>query len=276
MNEQYRVVLVIPPGYIHARCFAETAFLLKNSLVDVGKDCDIAINDFAKNRTNIVLGYHLLGTPDIPGLFRYIPYQLEQLSASENLFSDKIRSLLEGAAEIWDYSQENIEFLANQGISARHLPVGYHPSLEMISKGVLKDIDILFFGSMADRRKNVLDTLSESGANVKTLFGVYGKDRDALIARARIVINIHYYSSKIFEAIRTSYLFNNACCVVSESSEQYPYPNVAAALVDYDSLASKCMEILATPGATNMLGQQNYEEFRTHYIMKDMVRPLVS
>jgi hypothetical protein len=276
MNEQYRVVLVIPPGYIHARCFTETAFLLKNSLLDVGKDCDIAINDFAKDRTNIVLGYHLLGTPDIPGLFRYIPYQLEQLSASENLFCDKIRSLLASAAEIWDYSRENIEFLAKQGLKARHLPVGYHPSLEMIQKGVPKDIDILFFGSMAERRKKILDTLSKSGANVKTLFGVYGKDRDALISRARIVINIHYYSAKIFEAIRTSYLFNNACCVVSESSEQYPYPKVAATLVNYDSLVPKCLEILATRGLSDKLGRQNYEEYRTSYVMKDMVRPLVN
>jgi hypothetical protein len=276
MNEKFRIVLAIPSGYAHAKCFTEAAFLLKNSLQDLGRECDIAINDFSPDRTNVVLGYHLLAAGDRLRFYRYIPYQLEQLSASESVFSDNVKNILSGAAAVWDYSRENIQFLARHGIAAQHLLVGYHPALEMIPKGAAKDIDVLFFGSMVDRRKKVLDGLAAAGARVHALFGVYGKERDAFIARARIVINIHYYSSKIFEAIRTSYLFNNACCVVSEESEVYPYPGVSAMLVPYERLVDTCLGLLEENGAPDELGQRNYEDFRAGYLMRDMVKKLVA
>ncbi len=275
MKEQYRIVLIVPTGYVHAHCFTEIAFLLKNSLQDLGNPCDIAINEFAKDRTNVVLGYHLLAAANYIPPFRYIPYQFEQLSAAEGVFSDKVKALLEGGAVVWDYSPENIAFLAGHGIAARHLPVGYHPALEMIPKDIPKDIDVLFFGSMAERRKKILDALDGSGAKVKSLFGVYGKQRDSFIARAKIVLNIHFYSSKIFEAVRTSYLFNNARCVVSEASDVYAYPAVSAKLVDYENLPEACLELLRKDGETEELGEKNYEEFRKNYVMKEMVRAVL-
>jgi hypothetical protein len=174
---------------------------------------------------------------------------------------------------VWDYSQENIEFLKNQGISARHLPVGYHESLEQIPQAAEKDIDILFFGSLGDRRQAILAKLENTGkARVKTLFGVYGKQRDEFIGRSKILINIHYYSTKIFEAVRVSYLLNNRCCVVSEESSVYPYPGVNIPLVTYDSLAEKCLDILDKDGAYKALGESSYREFKTRYEMKSLVK----
>jgi len=95
MNEKFRVVLAIPSGYAHAKCFTEAALLLKNSLQDLGRECDIAINDFSSDRTNVVLGYHLLAAGDNLRRFRYIPYQLEQLGASESVFSDNVKNIFQ-------------------------------------------------------------------------------------------------------------------------------------------------------------------------------------
>jgi hypothetical protein len=55
------------------------------------------------------------------------------------------------------------------------------------------------------------------GLRVESAFGCYGEERDALIARARIVLNVHYYESKVFEVVRVSYLLANRKCVLSES-----------------------------------------------------------
>ena len=158
--KSYRIVIVVPQGYQHSLCFAEVAILLKNSLISCGYSCDVVVNDFAKDRINIVLGYHLL-EPN-PGLktFDFIPYQLEQLSSAEPDFAQKALQILLLAQEVWDYSPENIVFLAGLGIVAKHVPVGYHKSLEQIPVGQNKDVDVLFFGSKGDRRQKILKKFS--------------------------------------------------------------------------------------------------------------------
>jgi hypothetical protein len=278
MKDQYRVVIIVPAGYKHSLCFTEVAFLLRNTLMANGIGCDLTVNELAQDRINIILGFHLLNFGDYLSPYRYIPYQLEQLSASEGVFSDNVKSILSRGIAVWDYSQENIGFLKSQGISAQHLPVGFHESLEQIPQDKEKDIDVLFFGSLGDRRQAILSKLEKSGrASVKTLFGVYGKERDEYIARAKILLNIHYYSTKIFEAVRVSYLLNNRCCVISEESSVYPYPGVNIPLVPYDSLVDACLDVLdkkdegAGMDAYKTFGDVSYQEFKTRYEMKKLI-----
>jgi hypothetical protein len=273
--KSYRVVIVVPPGYQHSLCFAEVAMLLKNSLISCGYSCDIVVNDFSKDRVNIVLGYHLL-EPD-PGLkaFNFIVYQLEQLSSADTAFAQKAKQILLYAKDVWDYSPENIAFLAGLGISAKHVPVGYHKSLEQISVGQNKDVDVLFFGSKGDRRQKILsDIYSANKCTVKALFGLYGQERAAWIARSKIVLNIHYYSAQIFEAVRVSYLVNNQCCVVSESSAVYPYPGVSIPLVGYEDIAQTCFEIL-DKNEWQEKGRICYEEFKEKYGMVEILKNIV-
>ncbi len=272
LYDRYRIVLIVPSGYKHSLCFAETGFLLKNSMASIGVDCDIAVNEPAADRINVILGYHLFPAGDFFSRYRYIPYQLEQLAVDRNGFGDKIKTILGRAASVWDYSPENIAFLAEHDIAAKHLPLGYHPALEMVDRAGKKDIDVLFFGSMADRRQDVLDRLRAGGATVQTLFGVYGRERDAYVARSRIVVNIHFYSAKIFEAVRVSYLLNNACCVVSEESEVYPYPGVDIPLVPYDRVAQTCLSLLGAKGGARETGERNYREFKAKIPMTVLIR----
>jgi hypothetical protein len=280
MEDRFRVVIIVPAGYKHSLCFTEVAFLLRNSLTDIGIHCDVAANDLAKDRTNIILGFHLLTFGDFLSAYEYIPYQLEQLSAAEGVFSKNVKNILSHAAAVWDYSLENIEFLRQQGISALHLPVGFHESLEQVPRGAKKDIDVLFFGSLGERRQAVLDKLEKTGrVRVKALFGVYGRERDEYIGKSKILLNIHYYTTKIFEAVRVSYLLNNRCCVVSEESPVYPYAGVNIPLVAYDSLAEKCLDILdkgeADAASYRAAGEASYQEFKTKYEMKELIKKVL-
>jgi hypothetical protein len=274
MKDCYRVVIIVPAGYKHSLCFTEVAFLLRNSLTANGISCDMTVNELAKDRINIILGFHLLDFGDYLLSYQYIPYQLEQLSAAEGVFSDNVKNILSRGFAVWDYSLENIEFLKRQAIFAQHLPVGYHESLEQVPQVEEKDIDVLFFGSLGDRRQTILARLEKAGnaPKVKTLFGVYGKERDEFIARSKILLNIHYYSTKIFEAVRVSYLLNNRCCVVSEESSVYPYAGVTIPLVPYDSLVDKCLDILDKDDAYKSIGEASYREFKTRYEMKTLIK----
>jgi hypothetical protein len=281
MKDRYRVVIIVPAGYKHSLCFTEVAFLLRNSLTANGISCDITVNDLAADSINIILGFHLLAFGDYLAPYKYIPYQLEQLSAAEGVFSDNVKKILSGGVAVWDYSAENIEFLRTQGISAKLLPVGFHESMEQVPQAAEKDIDVLFFGSLGERRQAVLTKLEKAGKapKVKTLFGVYGRERDEFIGRSKILLNIHYYSTKIFEAVRVSYLLNNRCCVVSEESSVYPYAGVNIPLVAYDALPEKCLDILdkGEDGAASYksIGEASYSEFKARYEMKELIRKLV-
>ncbi|MFT4037597.1 MAG: hypothetical protein QM692_05405 [Thermomicrobiales bacterium] len=120
---------------------------------------------------------------------------------------------------IWDYSTANIAFLEQFGCpEARFVPLGYVRQLERIPRRE-PDADVMFYGSTNPRRQAILDALR--GAGLVCRFHdqhnrVYGKERDALIAGARVILNLHYYRLSIFEVVRAFYPLINGKCVVSE------------------------------------------------------------
>ena len=269
---RYRVCIIMPQGYIHSSAFVEVAFLLKASFGGLGFDCDLKINELAEDRTNILLGSHLISFSEDLRRYEYIPYQLEQLSANEGLYNQNVKSILASAKTVWDYSAENIAFLQSQGIAARHLPVGYHPALEQIPQAPDKDVDVLFYGSTGGRRKPILDILDgRSDVRTKSLFGVYGRDRDLWIGRSKIILNIHYYAVKIFEAVRVAYLLNNRCFVLSEESAINPYPGISVTTSPYENLVESCVEFSRSDSKRESLASQTYEQFRTLYPMTSLL-----
>jgi hypothetical protein len=101
---------------------------------------------------------------------------------------------------------------------------------------------------MNDRRRDILVALHEAGLKVVHLFNVYGAERDAAIARAKIVINIHHYESGVFEIVRISYLLANRVCVLTEGDIEDPdlEPFMGGLAVElYEDLVERCKELVA-------------------------------
>ncbi|MBD3317710.1 MAG: hypothetical protein GF344_18135 [Chitinivibrionales bacterium] len=276
MRNPFRVCIIAPPGYRHSYAFIEIACLLKSSLIDLGRSCDLKLNEPAPNRINIVLGYHLIGRPTALEGYDYIPYQLEQLSVREGVYSSNIEHLLKNARSVWDYSRDNIAFLSHRGIAATLLPVGYHKNLERIVRGRSSDIDVLFYGSINERRGNVLDRLRRAGARVETAFGIYADERDRLVARAKIVLNVHHYSAQIFEQVRVSYLLNNRCPIVSEQSADNPYHKVDLCMVPYEQLVETCLDLLENAEKRERKALEQYEQFCRNYPMTGLLEPIIN
>ena len=219
----FTVCLIAPPGYPHSMCFMEQAALLRGALGALGVSCRFSLGVLEPGRINIVLGYHLLDPSEIPPDTVYICRQLEQLSNEFFAARPGALEVLAGASEIWDYAEGNVDFLAGLGLSAKLLPPGHHECLETIPQGVAKDIDVLFYGALNKRREDTLAACARLGLRTEFLFGVYHSERDQAIARARIVLNLHYYGERIFEAVRVTHLWNNRVFVVSEKPGRYPY-----------------------------------------------------
>lgn len=99
---------------------------------------------------------------------------------------------------------------------------------------------------------------------VGSFFGVYGNRRDHLIARAKIVINIHFYESKVLEIIRLSYLMVNKIFVVSErgndQAAERPFEE-GIVFADYDALVDTCLHYLGKPSERNRIAASGFEIF---------------
>lgn len=274
MKDSYRICLILPENNHHSLCFREVGLLLVSALKSNGIDCDFAFNQMDKDKINVILGYHLLTFE--PGLkdYRYIPYQLEQLHSNEYPFTKNMQRVLRHGCDVWDYSEKNIDFLKEKGITAKHLMPGYHENLELIPRVPNRSIDILFYGSIAERRKVILNELAQM-FKVKVLLGVYGEKRDKFISRSRLILNFHHYSLQIFEAVRISYLLNNRCFVLSETSVNYPYKGVELPLVPYDQLVESCAHFLKDPGQMEKLGNDNYEAFKKNFPMTELIQKVL-
>ena len=76
---------------------------------------------------------------------------------------------------------------------------------------------MLIYGSPGQDRLGAFHYLSQSGLTTVFVCGLYGKGRDDLIGRSKLVVNINLYDrSKIFEVVRVSYLLANRKAVVAD------------------------------------------------------------
>lgn len=246
----YTLWIVTP--YSHSQCFAEVAQSLQAAFGELGHGCEIT-TDFPLTKDNvIILGGHLLHPDDMLHFKNPVIWNLEQIPDEGDVIrldaplTEIYRKNL-GMAEVWDYSGVNIAALKRMGIEAKLLEVGYSKCLTRIENVPDPDIDVLFIGSMNQRRAHVLQGLQAQDVKVVHAFDCYGVKRDALIARAKVVLNVHYYPAKLFEIVRCSYLMANRKCVVSEvgldEDLEKPYYG-AVAFNSYDSLVDQCLSIL--------------------------------
>jgi hypothetical protein len=165
--------------------------------------------------------------------------------------------------QVWDIDDRNI--LALRGLGVRDIDlcqIGYVPELTRINPAPVKDIDVLFYGSINDRRRHVLRQLHDKGLKVALQFNAYGQQRDQIIARSKVVMNIHSYAAKVFEIVRISYLWANQVCVASEYS-----PGVSDQLregmleASYDELAEAVWDLLQDALKREQIAETGFHRF---------------
>jgi SAM-dependent methyltransferase len=261
---RFQITLVRPDGFLHTEAFRDVAETLQFGLRSIGHTAQIQENVLDAAATNVLLGAHLLTAQDIallpPGS---ILYNLEQLGGP-NL----PKQFYEVAVKhrVWDYSLQNIKTWSVMKCACPpiHVPLGYVPELSRIKARKTQDIDVLFYGSLNERRSRVIKALKDAGAKVHTAFGVYGKERDELIARSKIVLNVHFYNAKIFEIVRVSYLLANSKAVVTECSSGTEIEQGLADCVlglPYDSLVGGCLSLLQDEEERHELETRGFQRF---------------
>jgi len=270
---RYSIWIVSPPNYPHSQCFDEIAIGFNAAFRALGLKADIVRDPSRLGDITIVLGTNLLPGITVPTDYRLILFNLEQITPQSPWLTAEYLSLL-GRYPVWDYSERNISELARVGIQAKFCGIGYMPELGRIASAP-EDIDVLFVGSLNERRIAVLKQIAAQGGKVEAKFNVYGSARDRLIARSKVILNLHFYESRVFEIVRVSYLLANQKCVVSEigidrSFKQQFEPGVTFA--PYDKLAETCMRLLQNPITRRGLAQSGFDRIvslpQTEYLRR--------
>lgn len=258
-----RVLPIRPLGCAHTAAFDELVESLSSAFRILGCTIDAVANEpLHTEGVNIVIGAHLLESgAELPP--SSILLNLEQAGAIARN-PPYLRRL--GRYAVLDYSARNAEWIRgeteNQHVQV--LGIGYSPELTRISSVAVEDVDVLFYGSINPRRQRVLDGLQAAGLKVKTLFGVYGGQRDQWIARSKLVLNLHFYEDQVHEVVRTSYLLANRKAVVCECG---PDTEIDADLRDamacapYEQLVQRCVQLVADDQLRHRLERRGFEVF---------------
>jgi len=225
----FNICIIKPNKYVHSYAYLEIAELLHYSILELKKKSNITYNFIDQNplTKNIIFGAHLLTEELINSVpNNTIIFNTEQIECVNDIWKKRIILLVNRGIELWDYSSYNLDFLLkNLNIKGKLFQIGYQKNLKRIVSKNKKEIDVLFYGSINLRRKQIIEKLLKNNIKVKCLFGVYGKERDNWISKSKLVLNLHMYDSKIFEIIRVFYLLTNGIPVISEVDKNTKFNN---------------------------------------------------
>jgi acetyltransferase-like isoleucine patch superfamily enzyme len=248
---QFAVLIISPPEYSHSQAFLEVAESFHYGLIALGHD-SILTTGVSQDRLHIVFGAILLPSYPLELPSNSIIYNLEQLSSDSPWLTPEMLDIFRSFT-MWDYSQLNIERFALLGLTnIQHVPIGYISQLSRIEQRPIEnqDIEVLFYGSMNERRLNIINQLQTVGVKVHTAFDTYGIERDQLIARSKVILNVHFYPAQVFEIVRVSYLLANKKFVISEDAQdstEVDYFRPGVVFTSYENLVETCVDYLRKP-----------------------------
>jgi hypothetical protein len=262
----YSIWIVSPDGYIHSHAFDEVAISLQAAFHELGLTAEIVHDPEKIQGQPIILGCNLLSRhPEIRIPKDPILFNLEQVLPGSNWISAEYIQLLQ-RYRIWDYSKANLREWNALGVKdVTYCGIGYTPALSQLQPAKQQDIDVLLYGSLNDRRMAIINEMKNQGAHAEAVFNVYGEERDRLISRSKIVINVHYYEGKVFEIVRVSYLLANRVFVVAErGSDRELEKQFESGLVfaPYKNLVNETLHFLKKEDLRKKIAERGFQNFQ--------------
>lgn len=263
--ERVRLLTIQPPNYPHSAAFGELVDGMAGAFTTLGSRVDAAVNQaLLGDGINLVFGAHLIA-PNLALPPNSLIVNLEQMHHGH--FAQPSYVELLKRHPVLDYSARNVARIRalTGNPHVFRFGVGYDPALTRIPVAAQQDIDILFYGVVNERRGRILDALQAAGLAVGTVpLGIYGAERDAWIARSKLVLNVHFYDDKIHELVRTSYLLSNRKCVVSECDTQTEIDDDvrdALVAVPYEGIVEACRELVRDDARRRAQEHRGFEIF---------------
>lgn len=248
-------------------CFCDLAFIIRKAIERAGYVC-LSTNMFLRDCTNVVLGANMCVRypPDEPIPEDSIIVQFEQLHDKSMHCTPEYLDML-STHEVWDYNEANQKWLKDKlGLDVPLLKIGYEPEFE-IRNPIEKDIDVLFYGVLNERRKTIRDEciLRLPGRKIVFRDDLWDNERNDCILRAKCVLNIHAYEAMLFEYPRVSYLLNLGAFVISEVSNndsEYAFLKNGICVCEYNQIVDSVVEMLDDDARRQRVSDTGYDIFR--------------
>ncbi|MFT3858027.1 MAG: hypothetical protein QM742_11205 [Aquabacterium sp.] len=255
MNTLPRIHLSIvqPPNYVHSLGFIDQARYFRHQFRRMGAEVTLAQNRLRHDAVNFIFGAHLGFDAELRQRYSCIFVNLEQLGQGGARVTPEYMQLLASSAVV-DYDADNIPAYASHPEEVLVVPFLHAPYLKPAQPIPLEErpIDLLFIGSMNDRRRQMIQRIESTGVQVSMFDGaLYGPERDAYIRQAKAVFNAHFYESSRFEQARVSQCLSLGTPVISERREQTrPHPAFEDSVLWLDTtrLESYFASHFGTPG----------------------------
>lgn len=183
------------------------ATILVEQLIKLGNQATWVDGIIASDE-EIYIIYNAAGIEVFPK--NYIVYQTE--IHGSHWFKEQYRETIKNALCVWEYSEAN-------RVSYNHDKIAIVTPGIKIQPPVKKDIPVLFYGWLKDsaRRVRILNRIKQR-VKVMVVTNTMGVEMEALLARTRIVLNIHYYDRSPLEVFRLNEALSYGCHVVTEYS----------------------------------------------------------
>lgn len=205
-------------------------------------------------------------------------------------FEEDVR-LSERAGAVFDINPSGVRALRDRGISARHLPLGYTQSWDHYDRQAERDIDLLFYGTPTDRRNQALaealrhlwryetHLILASDAGPQHRPGprfVVASEKAALLARSKVVLNLHRSSVPYFEWLRVMEAIQAGAVVVTEHSVDIAplVPGRHVAVGRAKSLGFIAASLLSQPGTLATMRDRAYDFVKTTMPLSAAAREL--
>lgn len=232
----------------------EVAICLRDSIRAAGYPCEHLVNRIDPQAFSIVLG----GSPTLEQELEHLDrrrcaiFNFEQLGSTSVLAGPPYWQWLHDWL-VLDYHASNIEFLKRHngaGQQALELPIVPSPALAG-ARDEAKTVDVLFYGTMSERREAVLNELRARGLTVEVVAGAYGAELGPAVRRARLVLHVHYYANSLFPIARVLQPVMQGVSVVSEHSvfsALNDWSDSGILFAAYEDLPQACVDLLRSPG----------------------------
>lgn len=243
--------------------------MVHNEFIHMGFHCTIATHVWDQCALHVCFGAHMFPKEWIDCIQSYdIIYNLEQMG-NETPYNNAKYLLLLHKSIVWDYNQDNQRWLNKNGIYSYYVPILYSTVLldPLIASDALKDIDVLFYGAINEKRKLMMGNILKDPSIVTFMTNnCYEKDKESLIRRSKIVINIHHYDCGRLELVRLAPLMANGCFVLSEPGsnldENKLYEKNIVYVYSKEDLYAKVLYYLSHPKERDAFALCGKNEYR--------------
>jgi glycosyltransferase involved in cell wall biosynthesis len=178
-----------------------------------------------------------------------------------------------------------------RGLRCFHLPLGYHSLLEQ-SNGPgrsERNLDVCVLAAMTDRREEFIaanaDFFAARNCHLRLVPIGFAKteetrsyltvpQRNALLQRTKILLNVHYSDLRYFEWHRALIALANRCCLVTETCEGFAplVPGKHFVMAKQEDLTACCEYYLRHPYEREAIAEAGYNFLREHFTQKDNCR----